>query len=189
MRRTTLVMLVLACGAVAAAAWNRFAVIREDLERQRDAIAEHWLQVEAALDRRAEAIPLLLEAARKKAPGDTALDGIAAERSRLAAAQGPQEKIRANREISLAIARLLLRCESDPQTRSGPEFRQLQDDLRAREDEIARQRFQYNNALEHYNARMQQFPVNIVASLAGFSRNDAYFNTGPDPVPDAAHPK
>src|SRR5690349_23112331 len=52
--------------------------------------------------------------------------------------------------------------------------------FRSKDDEIANERFQYNNALEHYNARMQWFPDNVVASLAGFSRNNAYFGTGPD---------
>ena len=35
----------------------------------------------------------------------------------------------------------------------------------------------YNDVLEHYNAQIQRFPDNIVASMSGFSRNDAYFKT------------
>ena len=189
MRWKSAAILVLAAGAAAFAARYEFQSMRDDLARQRNGIAEHWSRVEAALDRRAAAIPTLLEPVGKHSSSNPALLGeIAAARSLLAAAQGPQEKIRANRVLSLSIARLLLHCENDPQTRSGPAFRQLQDELRAREDEIAGERFQYNNALEHYNARMKRFPVNIVASLAGFSRNDAYFSTGPDPAPASTHP-
>jgi LemA protein len=179
--------------AGAAAIWGaryEFVSVRKDLAEHRDAIADHWSRVEAALTRRADAIPVLLEAIRKHSDTSPAvLEEIAAARSRLAEARGPQEKIRANQALSLSIARLLLHCESDPKTRTGAGFRQLQDELRAREDEIASERFQYNNALEHYNARMKRFPVNIVASLAGFSRNDAYFSTGPDPAPALTHPK
>ena len=182
-------VLVLAAGAAAWAARYEFLSVRDDLAQDRADIADHWSRVEAALARRADAIPTLLEAVPNHSSTNPALlQEIGAARSRLAAAQGPQEKIRANQALSLSIARLLLHCENDPKTRSGAGFRQLQDELRAREDEIAGERFQYNNALEHYNARMKRFPVNIVASLAGFSRNDAYFSTGPDPAPAATHP-
>jgi LemA protein len=111
---------------------------------------------------------------------DSLLPEIDAARAKLAAAHGPEEKVRANRELSLALAKLLVQCETDPRTRSSGGFQQLKEELAAREDEIADERFLYNNALEHYNARMQWFPDNVVASLAGFSRNNAYFGTGPD---------
>jgi hypothetical protein len=38
-------------------------------------------------------------------------------------------------------------------------------------------RRKYNESLVHYNARIQEFPFNLVARLAGFERNDAYFHT------------
>src|SRR5262249_13733459 len=106
-----------------------------------------------------------------------------AARAKLAAAEGAGEKIRANRELSLAVARLLLACETHPRLRHSDNFRRVREELAAQEDEIANARFQYNNALEHYNARMQRFPVNVVASLAGFARDDAYFGTGPESAP------
>lgn len=180
MRWKPIALFLVVCCFAGAAARYEFVNIRDDLAGQRAAIAENWTRVEAALDRRAAAIPVLMDAIPGKSRDSTVRAGITAARTRLAEAKGAPEKLRAHRELSTAIARLLLDCESDPKTRSGAGFRQMQDELRAREDEIAAERFQYNNALEHYNARMQQFPVNIVASLAGFTRNDAYFSTGPD---------
>jgi len=41
------------------------------------------------------------------------------------------------------------------------------------------ERRKYNEVLQHYNAQIQRFPDNIVASLSGFTRNDAYFSTEP----------
>src|SRR5262245_48018718 len=104
MRRTTTVMLVAGLG-VAAAASYKFVQIREDLKQQQADIAERWSRVEAALDRRAEAIPPLLDAVKKKPESDAVFTGLASARAALNVAHGPQEKIRANREISLAIAR------------------------------------------------------------------------------------
>lgn len=170
-----LLLAVLAIAALAAGV--KFSGVRRDLAQQQRQIAEEWTQVEAAMHRRADALPGMLDALEEVRFDRTSVEAV---RRSLAAAAGPEAKIRANRELSLVLAKVLLACETDARLRRSGEFRRLRDELAAREDEIAVARFQYNNALEHYNARMQRFPVNVVASLAGFSRNDAYFGTGPD---------
>ena len=55
----------------------------------------------------------------------------------------------------------------------------LQDEIAGSENRIAVERRKYNETLEHYNAQIQRFPDNIVASMSGFTRNDAYFKTEP----------
>jgi LemA protein len=177
-RRTVLTLTVVAMGLVAAGI--KFVAVKEDLQRQRDAINEQWARVEAALHRRADVIPTMLEPLEKQGRHAAVLPEINAARGRLAAAHGPEEKVRANRELSLAVARLLMQCETDSRLRSSGNLQRLREELAARDDEIANERFLYNNALEHYNARMHRFPDNVVASLAGFTRNSAYFGTGPD---------
>ena len=185
-KKILIVVGLLAMGAVAAG--SKFVGVKEDLKRQRQAIDRQWSRVDAALQRRSDTIPTLVEQVKYTDRRGTILPEIAAARNKLAAATGPEEKVRANRELSLAIARLLVQCETDPQTRESASFERLREELAARDDEIANERFLYNNALEHYNARMQWFPDNVVASLAGFSRNDAYFGTGPDSVPGPKTP-
>ena len=176
--KITAILLVL-IAAAALAGGNKYAGVKEDLARQRETIAAQWSSVEAALERRADAIPHLIEPV-KKGLADSVLHELAAARTKLASAPGPEEKIRANRELSLVLAKLVLQCETDRRVRQSGAFKLLQEELAVREDEIANERFQYNNSLEHYNARMQRFPDNVVASLAGFTRNDAYFGTGPN---------
>jgi len=39
------------------------------------------------------------------------------------------------------------------------------------------ERRRYNETLQDYNTYLSLFPNNIVASLSGFQRNDAYFKT------------
>ena len=180
MRARTIKILLLVLAIATVAAGSKFVGVREDLQRQREAIDRQWSRVETALQRRADVIPSVVEPVKTVDRHASLLPEIAVARGRLAAAHGPEEKVRANRELSLALAKLLLQCETDPRMRSSDAFKRLQEELADREDEIANERFQYNNALEHYNARMQWFPDNVVASLAGFSRNNAYFGTGPD---------
>ena len=188
MRARTTQILVAILLVAAVAAGSKFAGVKEDLRRQREGIDRQWSRVEAALQRRSDVIPSLVEPVKTVDRQASVLPEIDAARGRLAAAHGPEEKVRANRELSLALARLLVQCETDPRFRSSQGFQRLQEELAVKDDEIANERFQYNNALEHYNARMQWFPDNVVASLAGFSRNNAYFGTGPDTMSAPKHP-
>lgn len=185
-KKILILAVLLAMGAVAAG--SKFVGVKEDLKRQREAIDRQWSRVEAALQRRSDRIPGLVEEVKYTDRRGTVLPEITAARNKLAAARGPEEKVRANRVLSLAIARLLVQCETDARARNSDAFDRLREELAARDDEIANERFLYNNALEHYNARMQWFPDNVIASLAGFSRNDAYFGTGPDSVPEPKNP-
>ena len=69
--------------------------------------------------------------------------------------------------------------ENYPQLKSNENFLRLQDELAGTENRILVERRKYNETLEHYNAQIQRFPDNIVASMSGFTRNDAYFKTEP----------
>src|SRR5262249_11373690 len=98
-------ILVAVLAIAAAAGTIGFSIVRGELQRQRGAIAEAWSRVESAIQRRADAIPGMLETLR---PEEYDSKLFEAARAKLAAAEGAGEKIRANRELSLAVARLLL---------------------------------------------------------------------------------
>jgi LemA protein len=67
--------------------------------------------------------------------------------------------------------------ENYPQLKSNENFLHLQDELSGTENRINVERRKYNEALQTYNTTLQLFPNNIVASMSGFARNDAYFKT------------
>jgi len=69
--------------------------------------------------------------------------------------------------------------ENYPQLRANENFLRLQDELAGAENRIAVERRKYNETVQKYNTEIGLFPDNIVASLSGFSRNDAYFKTEP----------
>jgi LemA protein len=151
---------------------------RNEMVRKKEAVNAAWSQVDVVLQRRADLIPNLVETVKGYAAQEVKVFGdIAAARAALIGAKSPTEKIAANGQLDSALARLLVVVENYPQLRSNENFMRLQDELAGTENRIAIERRRYNETLQDYNTYLGLFPNNIVASLSGFTRNDAYFKT------------
>ena len=173
-----IVVLVLAVAAMAAV--SKYFSVRNDLVIERNAMDAAWADVEVVLQRRADLIPNLVETVKGFAKHETEVfKDIADARAALMGGRTPQEKIQANDQLSGALSRLLVIAENYPQLRSNENFLRLQDEIAGTENRIAVERRKYNEVLQRYNTSIELFPNNIVASIAGFTRNDAYFKTEP----------
>ncbi len=151
---------------------------RNEMVRKKEAINAAWSQVDVVLQRRADLIPNLVETVKGYASQEVKVFGdIAAARAALIGAKTPQDKIAANGQLDGALSRLLVVVENYPQLKSNENFMRLQDELAGTENRIAIERRRYNETLQDYNTYIGLFPNNIVASMSGFSRNDAYFKT------------
>jgi LemA protein len=161
-------------------AGGQYVSIRNSLVQQREAINGQWADVETVLQRRADLIPNLVATVKGIASHETEVfKDIADARAALIGGRTPQEKIQANGQLDSALSRLLAISENYPQLRSSENFLHLQDEIAGSENRISVEREKYNEALETYNASIGLFPNNFVASMSGFSRNDAYFKTEP----------
>lgn len=173
-------IIVLLLVVVMVAAGGKFVSVRNDLVTVREGVNAQWSQVDVALQRRADLIPNLVETVKGFASHETEVfKNIADARAALIGGRTPQEKIAANDQLSGALSRLLVISENYPQLRSNENFLRLQDEIAGTENRIAVERRKYNETIEHYNVSIQRFPDNIVASMSGFTRNDAYFKTEP----------
>lgn len=153
---------------------------RNQMAIKREAVNAAWSQVDVVLQRRADLIPNLVETVKGYAMQEQAVYGeIARARSALLNASTPAEKIAANGQLDSALGRLLVIVENYPQLKSNENFMRLQDELAGTENRIAIERRNYNQVLQDYNTYISLFPNNIIASLARFMRNDAYFKTEP----------
>jgi LemA protein len=159
---------------------GKFVSTRNDLVTQREAVTSQWSDVDVALQRRADLIPNLVNTVKAFAQHETEVfKDIADARARLAGGRTPGEKIQANQQLDTAISRLLVIAENYPQLKSNENFLRLQDELAGTENRIAVERRKYNEALQRYKTSIALFPNNLVASMSGMARNDAYFQTEP----------
>src|SRR6266849_5514538 len=149
---------------------------RNEMVRKNESVKAAWSQVDVVLQRRADLIPNLVETVKGYAAQEVTVFGdIAKARSALLSASTPTDKIAANQRLDSALGRLLLVVENYPQLKSNENFLRLQDELAGTENRIAVERRRYNETLQDYNTYISLFPNNLVASMSGFARNDAYF--------------
>ena len=159
---------------------GKYVGIRNDLVTKKEAVNAAWSQVDVALQRRADLIPNLVETVKGYAKHEESImTAVANARSALINAKTPQEKIAANTQLDGALGRLLVVVENYPNLKANETFLRLQDELAGTENRIAVERRKYNETVQSYNTQIQLFPNNIVASMSGFQRNDAYFKTDP----------
>jgi len=166
-----LVALALVCGA-------RCVTIRRDLVAERQAIDADWTEVDNALAHRAAILPELTDLVQSAAPAESdVIRGVNDARNALNTAPGRPEKIRANARLDQALARLMLQMEKYPKIDQSKKYGDLLEALKSAEYQIALTRRKYNEAVEHYNSRIDLFPDNIVASVTRLGKIDAYFQT------------
>lgn len=159
---------------------GKYVGVRNQLVTQKESVNAAWSQVDVALQRRADLIPNLVETVKGYAKHEEGImTAVANARSALLNAKTPQEKIAANTQLDGAIGRLLVVVENYPNLKANENFLRLQDELAGTENRIAVERRKYNETVQTYNTQIQLFPNNIVASMSGFERNDAYFKTEP----------
>ena len=148
-----------------------------------------WANVETQLQRRADLIPNLFEAAKAAGFQEQQVFGdISAARSRLLSAtsaaplgqggdKSPEQKqaiIEANNSFGGTLGRLLSLTENYPNLKSSESFQKFQDSLEGTENRIATARKDYNDAVQDYNTTRAQFPTVISAKMYGF-KEEPYF--------------
>lgn len=164
-----------------------------NLTTQHENVKSKWSNIETQLQRRADLINNLVEAAKMAGIQEQEVFGtIANARARLlqATSQPPQGEagdrtpeqrqqiIDAANSFGGAIGRLLVLNEAYPTLRSNENFLKLQDEIAGTENRIATARKDYNDAVQAYNTTLKRFPTVLTAKLFGF-REEPYFQAEP----------
>lgn len=157
--------------------FGSYVSAKNQMVQKREAITSSWGEVNNQLQRRADLIPNLVATVKGYAKQETTVFGdIANARAGLLNAHGdPKATIQANGQLDSALGRLLALSENYPDLKSNANFQSLQDELAGTENRIAVARMRYNRAIQDYNTFIGQFPNSVWAGMAGFQRNNAYF--------------
>ena len=157
---------------------SSFISRRNQMAIKREAVNAAWAQVDVVLQRRADLIPNLVETVKGFATHETEVfTEIAKAREGYMNAAAPAVKIAANSRLEASLAKVLVLTENYPQLKSNENFLRLQDELAGTENRIAVERRRYNETVQDYNTYISLFPNSLIASMSGFTRNDAYFKT------------
>ena len=139
------------------------------LVKLRNMVKDQWSQIDVLLKRRADLIPNLVETVKgyTKHEKET-LEAVINARNKAVNAQGVEEEMKANGELSGALSRLFALAESYPDLKANSNFMDLQNNLKETEDKISYARQFYNDAVLKYKNKLEVFPSNIVAGVFGF---------------------
>ena len=144
--------------------------IYNGLVRARLQVREAWSGIDVQLKRRASLIPNLVETVKGYAAHEReTFEAVTRARAALQQAGTPAQAAEANNMLTQTLRSLFAVAEAYPDLKANQNFLQLQADLSDIENKIAAARRFFNNAVQEYNAAIQQFPAVLIARNMGFT--------------------
>lgn len=148
--------------------YNRAVNLEQEVENA-------WANIDAALQRRLDLVPNLVETVKGYASHEKELfENIAKSREKYFQADSRAGKIEASNELSGFLSRLLMLQENYPQLKASDNFRDLQVALEGTENRIAVARTRYNEAARQLNSYSKEFFGSFFCRRAGVKPVD-YF--------------
>jgi len=145
-----------------------------------------WSDIDVQLKRRHDLIPNLVETVKGYAAHEKGtFENIAKFRSQAMQATTPADRATAENQLTGALKSLFAVAENYPQLKASEEFTQLQGSLGQTEDAIQNARRYYNAVVRDLNTKIQSFPTNILASMAGFQQRQFFEAESTDRAPVA----
>lgn len=136
-------------------------------------VSKAWANIDILLKQRHDELPNLVEVCKTymNYERDT-LEKITQARSQYQQAISVDQKAQADRSMTSALRVLFVVAENYPQLKANENFLKLQNRITELESEIADRREYYNDSVNTFNIRIQQFPDTFVA---------AFMNVKPQP--------
>src|SRR6266566_5303908 len=135
----------------------------------RQSVKNAWAQIDVQLKRRHDLIPNLVNTVKGYAAHEKeTFERVIAARARATSATSAGEAIKAEGELSSALARLLAVSEAYPELKANQNFLSLQEELTSTENRVAYARQFYNDNVTRLNTQIQTFPTVAIAGMFGF---------------------
>ena len=174
---TSTIVIVIIVGLLLLAVFYVICVYNK-LVNARNKVDNQFSQIEVQLKRRADLIPNLVETVKGYAKHEEGtLKAVIEARNKAVSANGVNDKIDAENQLTGALNKLFALTEAYPDLKANENFLSLQDDLTETEDKITYARQFYNDTAMSFNNLVEMFPSNIVASMFKFKKYDFFMAT------------
>jgi LemA protein len=170
-----LLVLLLLFGGVVVVVGLWFVLTYNGLVKLRNQVQNAWSQIDVQLKRRYDLIPNLVETVKGYASHEReTLEQVVQARQQGIDASTVKEQQQAENMITGALRQLFALSEAYPDLKANQNFMQLQEELASTENKIGFARQYYNDTVQTFNTRQQQFPANMVAGMLGFKPADFF---------------
>ena len=148
--------------------YNSMVLLKNNIDKT-------WSNIDVLLKQRYDEIPKLVGVCEgyMKHERET-LEAVIKARSMIGTATTDMEMMNAQNAITSALKSLFAVVESYPELKANEVFRRLGSRITEIEDQIADRREMYNESVNLYNIRIEQFPDIIVARLMGFIKRNLW---------------
>ncbi len=149
-------------------AYNNLVKLRNNRENA-------FANIDVQLKQRFDLVPQLVATVKGYAAHEKdLLENITAARTAGVNASSIDDKIKADQQLTSALAGLRIQVEAYPDLKANQNFMQLQGELSDIENKLAAVRRFFNSATRELNNAVQTFPGNLVAGMFGFHKEAMY---------------
>ncbi len=152
-----------------------FVTLYNSLVRLRNDIDKAWSNIDVLLKQRHDELPKLIETCKGYMQYEQkTLQAVTEARTAFLKATTVTEKAQADNLISGALKSLFAVAENYPDLKANGNFMQLQGRISELEEKIADRREFFNDDVNTYNIRIQQFPELFVGRLLNLQHKDLF---------------
>ncbi len=163
-----IIVIVVGLGMLVAGIYNNLVKLRNNRENA-------FANIDVQLKQRFDLVPQLVATVKGYAAHEKELlENITAARTAGVNASSIDDKIRADQQLTSALAGLRIQVEAYPDLKANQNFMQLQGELADIENKLAAVRRYFNSATRELNNAVETFPSNIFAGMFGFHKEAMY---------------
>ena len=163
-----IIVIVVGLGMLVAGIYNNLVKLRNNRENA-------FANIDVQLKQRFDLVPQLVATVKGYAAHEKELlENITAARTAGVNASSIDDKIRADQQLTSALAALRIQVEAYPDLKANQNFMQLQGELADIENKLAAVRRYFNSATRELNNAVETFPGNIFAGMFGFHKEAMY---------------
>lgn len=157
--------------------YNRLIELKENIKKA-------WANIDVLLKQRHDELPKLVSVCEGYAQFEkSVLDRVMSARENYFRSTSIAQKVEASNNISDALKSLFSLVETYPDLKANQNFIQLQNRITQLEESLTDRREFFNDSVNSYNIRIQQFPDEIAAGFLKY-RKEAMLKTSEEDKKD-----